>query len=77
VICFLNIQFLILDNITTHNAINNNVMITWTPEFSIGSKSPYPENEIGPRIITSKPPPIRIKIHITSTNPKILAPIKM
>lgn len=39
-------------------------------EFNKVSYSPYPEIEIGPKIVTAIPPPIKIRIHIKNKNPK-------
>ena len=44
---------------------------TLKPEFMRGSKSLSPENESGPTKTTIKPPPTKIKTHITNMKPKI------
>jgi len=46
------------------------------------SRSPNPEIDIGPKRVTTIPPPTRIKIHIANKNPnkldfKIISPSKM
>jgi hypothetical protein len=49
---------------------------TLKPEFMRGSKSLSPENESGPTKTTIKPPPTKIKIHITKMKENIARDIR-
>ena len=44
-------------------------MIPLKTDEIIESRSPNPDTEIGPRIITTTPPPKSIKSHIAINNP--------
>ena len=50
---------------------------TFAPEFMIGSRAPFPENDKGPTNKTINPPPIMIKIHIVKINENIGSDIRL
>lgn len=64
-----NIHCLTLERITIHKTTNKTDIIPFTIEVSSEFIAPNPDIEMGPRIETDIPPPIKIKIHIQKINP--------
>jgi len=81
-ISFLKIIFFNFDRIKIHTTTKIIAIIALITDEINQSRSPNPEIDIGPRRITTIPPPAIIKIHIVNKNPnksdfKTIAPSKM
>jgi len=63
-----------LDKINIQIVAREIAIAAFITDVKIESRSPYPEIEKGPKIVTVIAPPKSIKSHITNKNPKI--PIK-
>ena len=62
---------MIFDKTKTQAITRIIAIIAFIPEDKIESKSPKPEIDIGPNIVTRIPPPANNKSHITKINTKI------
>jgi len=63
-------KFFSLAKIKTHAIDKPIAIIPLRMDPNNSSYSPYPEIEMGPKIVTAIPPPIKIRIHIKNKNPK-------
>lgn len=62
---------------TIHNNTRKIATVALTiDEINKSSSSPNPEIEIGPKILTIIPPPIRIRPHMANKNPKMPFKVK-